>query len=593
MKLDGGFNYAYMYGISDFWVTLFEDPSLNQRLLEAQSVSLSEVYSRFLQLTSTMSLEDISVGVGSDIELMLVEQESVGTEDRTFKLSKNFSSVKVVSDRPFLPQLSLEQSVDYEIEQRTDGSYITFSKPLLDYGFPFVLSESGLWRFALWASNAVVDEQLISKVYAPLVRVNPDFSSNMYKDYVRGLFFLYMNGPSLALMEQGMSLAIGVPLARTSETVLLTAMDAQSGKWIVVTDRNSYTLPYNLAPTVVVGQVLSQGDTISRVIEIKDYLTDSEWWLNVYIPASILPTTDSFAGGGTAVPGSDIDYVMRTYLRTHTFLVKVNWVPGFNTNGFTNLKQIISNVKPAYTVGVYAWSVPLEADEFETDDDIFQASPTVEGLDDLGAPGYIYRRDGDMQARRGWFIRGNVDQDSTLLIDDVDTVDPDFSIGVADYLGTPGGAVDTTIASLMPLYVATETEIDAKLTTMGVTHTLPLPDLFALVGSFAGSSTALTRDLGAVPVSTEQYYSTYSSTDRELNFFRAEADGYAPETYHSFYMDTGGLANPITLVFQRTADDGVIYSVHAIHDDGLSETGPYVRPELPIPTTDELEILMV
>lgn len=593
MKLDQGFNYAYLYGISDFWVTLFEDPDVNQRVLEAESVSLAEVYSRFLQLTSTMSLEDVSTGVGSDIQLMLIEEETVGVNDRRFKLPKIFSSCAILSDRPFLPQISLEQNVDYEIELAGGESYIVFSKPLLSYGFPFFISDAGLWRFALWATDAVVDEQLISKVYAPLVRVDPDFSSNSYKDYVKGLFFLYTHGPNLSLMERGMSLAIGIPLARTSETVLMTTSDVQTGQWLVVTDRNSYSLPYNVAPSVVVGQVLSLGDSLAKVVEIKDYQTDSEWWINAYIPASVLPPSPSRPGGGTAVAGSDIDYLMRTYLKTHTFLVKVNWTPGFNTNGFSNLRDIINRVKPSYTVGVFSWSVPLEDEEFETGDEEFQATPTVEGLEEIGAPGYLYRRDGDMQSRRrGWFIRCNVDPDSDVRIDDVDTVDPAFSIGVSDYLGTPGSAVSTTYGQLMPLYAAFEAEISTKLTSSSVTHSLPLPDVFALVGSFAGNADILSRDLGALPVSTEDYYSGVS-TDRELNLFRAQMDGYEPEVHRSFYMDTGGLANPITLVFIRQSDIGDEYTVHALHQYGTSEVGPYQRPELQIPTTDELEIQMV
>lgn len=595
MKLDPGYNYAYLYGLSDFWVTMFQDPELNQLLLESTTISYADAYSKFLQLTSAMTIEDVSIGIGSDIKLVLLEVDGIpDPAQRVFPLPDKLSSARVLSDRPILPIRSLEQDVDYEIS--IANNTITFAKPFLSYGFPYTITETAKYRFALWATDCVVDPELVASVYAPLVRVGPEVSSTVYKDFIKGLFFLYTNGPNVAYMGRGLSLALGIPLARTTETVLLTTQDAQTGQWLVVTDVTSYTLPYSISPSVSEGDVLSLGDSLSNVVEIKDYLTDAEWWINLYIPASIIPPALGRPGGGTAVPGSDIDYVMRAFLKSHTFLVKVNWQPGYRINGFENLASLVKNVKPSYTLGIFAWSVPIGEEILDPEDEdpgFFQVLPTVEDYEDVGPRAYIYREEAVPEPRRNaWFIRCNSDVDSVPQLGDTPVEDPVFDINSADYLYGSGATTTIPYSYLMPMYNAFETEIRAKLTYLGVTPPTTLPDKFYLEGSFAGDGTMLRRDPDTLPVSTSDYYSSVSGI-RDQNMFRAEFDGYEPEIHRSFYMDTGGLADPITLVVTRMFDGSDVFSVHAIHEYGTSETGPLVVPQLPIPKEETLTILMV
>lgn len=594
MKIDHGYNYAYLYGLSDFWVSMFQDPELNQLLLESTSISYADAYSKFLQLTSAMTIDDVSTGIGSDIRLILLDIEGIpDANQRVFPLPNNVASARVLSDRPLIPVKSLEQDVDYEISL-VDNT-ITFAKPFLSYGFPYTITDTATYRFALWATDCVVDPELVAKVYAPLVRIGPEASSAVYKDFIRGLFFLYTNGPNIAYMGRGLSLALGIPLARTNEVVLLTTQDAQTGQWIVVTDYNSYTLPYSIAPTVAEGDVLQLGDSLSNVVEIQDYLTDGEWWINLYIPANVLPASVSRPGGGTAVPGSDIDYVMRAFLKSHTFLVKVNWQPGYEINGFENLASMVKNVKPSYTLGIFAWSVPIGIEVLDPEDEdegFFVVRPTVEDFEDVGPRAFIYREEVTPEPRRNaWFIRCNSDPDSLQLLGDTPTEDPDFTLNSSDYLYGSGATTVISYSQLMPMYNAFETEIEAKLIHLGLTPTLPLPDTILLTGTFAGDEVLLSRDLVTLPVATSDYYSEVS-VYREDNMFRAEDDGYVPEINRSFYMDTGGLSDPITLVVTRMYDGGNVYSVHAVHDFGTSETGPRVVPQLPIPKEEDLVILM-
>lgn len=570
MQLDQGFNYAYLYGLSDFWVTLFQDPEVNQRLLETTTVSASEIYSRFLQLTSTISLSDIAQVTGHDIRLVTIEVDELSGVEVEFALPENFISAKTLSDRPFLPVSVLEENVDYRFESGT----LIFSKPLLDYAFPYTVTESGKWRFAFWATDCAVDEELIARIYAPLVKVDPQASTDRYRDFIRGLFFLYTNGPNISYMNRGLSLSLGIPLARTSETVLLITRDAQTGQWIVVTDYNAYTLPYSIQPTVVVGQVLSSGDGLANVIELKDHLVEDEWWLNLYIPKTIIP------GGATAVPGSDIDLLMRRFLKTHTFLVKVNWNPGYEINGFETLLDMVRQSKPSYTLGVFAWSVPIGEEEVDVDDEgegDFYAVPTVYDSENIGPRGYIYRDDPAPDRRsEAWFIRANRDPDSIIFRTDVDTVDPTIRIISSDYVYGTGTSEDVAVSDLVPLYNLTEAELISKISHLGVTRTAPLANRVGVQGSLYTNAVIMTRERSSVPAPGTFGYSNTN------NMFSMEIDGYDPEVYKTYYP-TGN--SPVKVVFMRMADSLNIYSAYLI------KAGSFL--DIDIPTMEELSIQII
>lgn len=575
MQLDTGFNYAYLYGLSDFWVTLFQDPELNQRLLETTTISAAEVYSRFLQLTSSVSLADISQTIGHDIRLITIDVEGLDGTELEFPLTENFVSAKTLSDRPFLPIKTLEENVDY----RLDSGKLIFSKPLLDYGFPYTVTDTGKWRFALWASDCAVDEKLIAKVYAPLVRISPEASTDTYRDFIRGLFFLYTNGPNISYMNRGLSLALGIPLARTAETVLLITRDAQTGQWIVVTDYNAYTLPYSIQPTVTVGQVLALGDGLANVIEMKDYLLEDEWWLNLYIPKTIIP------GGATAVPGSEVDVLMQRFLKTHTFLVKINWNPGYEINGFETLLDMVRQSKPSYALGVFAWAVPLGEEEVDVDDEgegDFYAIPTVYDSEDIGPRGYLYRDDSAPDRRsEAWFIRSNRDPDSIIFRTDVDTEDPTIPLLASQYVVGTGVDEDVAVSDFVPLYNLPESEVITKLGYLGVTMVSPLPNVVGVQGAFYANAVVTTRDEVAVPAANTLAYSETNTTYLD-NMFNVEVDGYEPEVYRTYYPNS---TSPVKIVFMRMSDDLDVYSAY------LVQTSPFL--DIDIPSIESLVITMV
>ena len=66
---------TYLYGLSDFWVSIFEDSELVDGILEASTFQLGDVYSRFLQLAGNISLDSIQETYNSQIKLIRLSQE--------------------------------------------------------------------------------------------------------------------------------------------------------------------------------------------------------------------------------------------------------------------------------------------------------------------------------------------------------------------------------------------------------------------------------------------------------------------------------------------------------------------------------------
>lgn len=417
---------------------------------------MAKVYSKFLSLTSGISLEDVQVNAGTEVELVTIFVPYGQEEALTLRLNKPLTSSEFLNDRPFLPVISLESGVDFDIDQADQDTFrITFSKPISEFGFPYRETETGV-EYALWATDCTVDEGLIYSQYAKTLKISPDSSTNIYKDYVRGLYFLFTQGPNLAYMEQGINLSLGIPVARTNEVVFLTTFDPQQGTWVIVTNKNSYVLPYGIEPSISRGSVLTQGEALANVVTIEDFTSDGAWWLNIYIPQSILPEgvpEINKAVGNVASPGSVVFDLMSKYLKTHTFLVKVTLSPGAATGNFDTLRTLINQVKPSYTLGIYVWEIPLGTEDVDLEETV-TVQPTVIKDSFLGVPAFHDRTifsvypDGQPKTTRGtdkWFIRSNYSSDARNIFNSkTDRVQAPLHVVPSDYLNLPGPQIDST-----------------------------------------------------------------------------------------------------------------------------------------------------
>lgn len=362
---------AYLYGVSDFWSTIFEGKETIDLLLEAETLQAADVYNRFLQLASTLSLSEIQTTINSEIKLVVLTTDNLvpGTTN-TYYLPEVILDASFVMNRPFLPTLTLEKGTHFDISE--DGTEITLFEKLESLNFPMRKNADEKNEFALWLTDVKVDEQLISRYYGKLLAVTPQTSSDNFKNFVYGLFYLYSKGPNLALFRKGLNIALGLPLARDYETVLDVRQYLETNQYVVITDYNQYVIPYGITPTVAEGDYLIPSQELAQWVEIKDWINDGTWWYNLYIPERLIPFLPDGQVDRYARPGSYADQLMASYLKTHTFLVNVNVTSFKDIQTFQELYDIIYRAKPTYTTPIYIWSVPLD-----------EILPLVDNLEDL------------------------------------------------------------------------------------------------------------------------------------------------------------------------------------------------------------------
>ena len=413
-------NLSYLYGLGDFFSVMFEDTSLPNLLLESTTLTASEVYSQFLQLTSTLSIEGIQTTTGSQLKLVLLNSSSLvpGTP-ATYVLQDNVTSSRYVANRPLAPTELLESDVDFSILQDSSGSStITFAKPITEYAISSRLLQDGVTtQYAIWLVDANIDNRLLTKYYGNLLGVSPENSSEQFANFLYGLYYVYTNGPTLSTIRKGLNLVLGVPLARLDETVIDVRTYLQTDQYLVVTDQNQYLLPFGLTPSVAVGDSLVVGEELARWVEVKDYVHDGDWWYNMYIPKHVIPDQPSGQLGRRATPGSSMDYLMRNYLKDHTFLVNVNVTSFKNVQQFSQLFDIIRKAKPAYTQPIYVWSVLNEESVVASDDETgFQIQSFSE--ENTGDSYVNMRRDSVQPLLRGTsrFIRFNAPKKTDFLL---------------------------------------------------------------------------------------------------------------------------------------------------------------------------------
>lgn len=387
---------AYLHGLSDFWTFIFEDASKVNLALEANTVQASDIFNKFLQLTSVISLEEISTLTNHQLKLVLISSDNLvkdQVETYTFAADTPVKFARCMANRPFLPTVKLEEGADYFID--ADNNTISFSRPLASMGFPFRSTTTGAKEYAIWAVDGRLDDDLIYNHYAKLINIDPTSSSTNFKNFVYGLYYLYVNGPNLATLRKGLNITLGIPLARDSEEVLEIRKYLNTDQYLVITDFNSYVIPYGLEPTVVVGDKLSTGDEIAVWVEVKDYIHDGEWWLNFMLPSHILPNipTDSPTRNRYATSGSYADWLMQNYLKKHTFLVNVKTVSFKNIQSFEQLASIIKDVKPAYTTPIYVWTVPISDEILALTDDLLKLSKVISRCESLTDGTYRHERD--------------------------------------------------------------------------------------------------------------------------------------------------------------------------------------------------------
>lgn len=473
---DNSTNMAYLYGISDFFSVMFEDTTKVNLLLESEAEAASAAYSKFLQLTSNISLQDIQATSGQTLKLVTIKSsDAVVGEVNVYRLSSKIIETRYIANRPLLPTVLMEDGVDYRIEKSNGEFRIRFSKDITNIGFSTrLLNDSVTQEFALWFVDTEIDEGWISNNYAALIGVNPSTSTEVFKNFIQGLYYIYLNGPTLELLRKGLNLCLGVPLARSVETVIDVRKYLETDQYIVVTDVNQYLIPYGLIPEVEAEDVLNVGDELAKWVEIKDYIHDGEWWINLKIPPKLIPDLPKGQVDRYAIRGSHFDYLMRAYLKKHTFLVNVKVADFKNNQMFQEISDIINKAKPSYTESIYIWTVPNTETLNSTDEKFYQERGHIRGEDLTTGIEHLYRDNSINPISRGYpkFIKYNVSYEVAKFLDTQTYSKQGLSLP-NPITGVSPSNMQTRMKlapnmNLIPLYTTTQSDLEYKCKTAGI-----------------------------------------------------------------------------------------------------------------------------
>jgi hypothetical protein len=138
-----------------------------------------------------------------------------------------------------------------------------------------------------------------------------------------------------------------------------------------------------------------------------------------------------------ASSGSYADALMRDFLKTHTFLVKVNVTSFKDTQFFAQVADIIQRVKPAYTSPVYIWAVPIEPEVIPLNDSGLNVELTRHVCDRpiLNCDRFVRDSDNPLYRHCPEFIRGNVPPSVYRLLHSTEEVERQVDGGtVAGYI---------------------------------------------------------------------------------------------------------------------------------------------------------------
>jgi len=161
--------------------------------------------------------------------------------------------------------------------------------------------EMSVNEVALWAPDAKVDKYHLYENYGYLInRFQP--SSETYREFIRGVFQLYMLGPTLQHVESALNVIGSLPVIR-DDGELLRAYDTSAADQDVIRTLRpdgstaEYVYPKDTPMREdIVAWTTGDPDIaflsfepLTLMFVVTDYVQDPTWWESIIIPQELLP----------------------------------------------------------------------------------------------------------------------------------------------------------------------------------------------------------------------------------------------------------------------------------------------------------------
>jgi hypothetical protein len=269
-------------------------------------------------------------------------------------------SIPALQEQVSEPPVVLRENLDYEVA----GGLLTFVSGL------FTLSDPSPRE--LWAETVFYDNSgAIERNFGRMVNLSQDDLTESrtrapYLSAVKGLFFAYTSGPTVANIRLGLQILLGLPFTEERGVVLeiqpefTTDTSGQTLGRVLIEDiddkdrrlgiRRVYYYPtaVGLETNPVTGAAYAEGDIIeafqplSAGVEVTDYVKDQRWWER-------------------AIYGSEV-------LKYFLFKVAID-AEVFNSDDVIFAYDFLRRIKPAYTRVITSALLSL-VDDIEAEDDL-------------------------------------------------------------------------------------------------------------------------------------------------------------------------------------------------------------------------------
>jgi hypothetical protein len=228
------------------------------------------------------------------------------------------------------PTLLLYEGTDYVVETST----LRFQEPPLQ---------------PLWAEYVAYDESYIYDNFGANVGLE-DVSSDLYKARVRGLYYAYFQGPTVAAVRLGVHILVGLPIADKAGIV-----EAVNPVWsgtlgLITVAGRDYLYPNIVGTSLSVGDDVALFEPLSNGVEVVDYRIDPEWFvyttlseLQKYHTFQVRLDIDAFDPSSIALAGDFVDRIKPTW-KSVEYLVFKNLSDTVDIDDHIDLRPVLNLV---------------------------------------------------------------------------------------------------------------------------------------------------------------------------------------------------------------------------------------------------------
>jgi hypothetical protein len=179
-------------------------------------------------------------------------------------------SISVLASAPLAPKVALAGGTDFWVDREL--SAIVFRRdPFTEPDMPIVdiLNENGQVadrELSFWGYNNLDDLEDVSNRYGILLGMT-GASTVQLRGAINAFMDSFVRGSAMLYLSRLLCHMAGIPCCRLDEE-RVTEIAYPGDSLVIATDKSVYTFHASATPTVTVGQILRQGQTLTDTVQI-------------------------------------------------------------------------------------------------------------------------------------------------------------------------------------------------------------------------------------------------------------------------------------------------------------------------------------